>query len=43
MTRVTTKLSVINKLSPGLTPLLQEMAKAKAMINQQYPGMYRFG
>lgn len=21
----------------------QEMAKAKAMINQQYPGMYRFG
>ena len=23
--------------------ILQEMAKAKAMINRQYPGMYRFG
>ena len=23
--------------------ILQEMAKAKAMINNQYPGMYRFG
>ena len=32
----------INEINE-ITLIFQEMAKAKAMINQQYPGMYRFG
>jgi len=38
-------LGVGQRLTPGYDQSYyqQEMAKAKAMINQQYPGMYRFG